>query len=69
MKIGLKDAAYFKHNGLLDEEPAATFKAWMEKHQYDPEHGKIEPQPVPTPAKASVPAAVPAPSAEAPGPQ
>ncbi|HEY1254593.1 MAG TPA: hypothetical protein VGF01_07420 [Terracidiphilus sp.] len=34
---------YRSSNGLLREEPAASFKEWMEKHQYDPEHGKNEP--------------------------
>lgn len=38
-----KDAAYYKRNGQLNEEPAAVFKAWMEKHNYDPEHGKNQP--------------------------
>lgn len=47
MKVSLKpDMAYFRHNGGLDEEPAATFKAWMEKHKYDPEHGLNAPQAV-----------------------
>jgi hypothetical protein len=36
MKPGM---AYFKHNGLVNEEPAEVFKKWMEKVQYDPEHG------------------------------
>jgi hypothetical protein len=65
MKVEMKDAAYFKHSGLLDEEPAAVFKAWMDKHQYDPEHGMNTPQ-------AVVPAAAPgsaAPSTEAPAPR
>jgi hypothetical protein len=43
MKVGMKDTAYFRHNGLIDEEPTRTFKAWMDKHQYDPEHGKNQP--------------------------
>jgi hypothetical protein len=43
MQVDMKDTAYFKHGGLLDEEPAAVFKQWMEKHQYDPEHGKNMP--------------------------
>jgi hypothetical protein len=38
-----EDSAYYKHNGLLDEEPAAKFKDWMVRHQYDPEHGLNEP--------------------------
>jgi hypothetical protein len=43
LELQLKDGAYYRHNGVVDEEPAATFKAWMEKHQYDPGHGKNEP--------------------------
>jgi hypothetical protein len=43
MKVDMKDTAYYRHNGGLDEEPAAKFREWMEKHQYDPEHGKNEP--------------------------
>jgi hypothetical protein len=43
MKVEMKDTAYFKHAGVLDEEPAAVFKQWMERHQYDPEHGRNEP--------------------------
>jgi hypothetical protein len=56
LKVEMKESAYYKHNGLLNEEPAAVFKAWMEKRQYDPEHGKTEPQPAPAPA-AGAPAA------------
>jgi hypothetical protein len=43
LKVLMKDSAYIRHNGLLGEEPAADFKAWMVKHDYDPEHGKNEP--------------------------
>jgi hypothetical protein len=43
LKVDMKDTAYYKHNGLLNEEPAEKFKEWMDKHQYDPEHGKNEP--------------------------
>ena len=39
----VKDIAYIKHNGAISEEPAAAFKAWMQKHDYDPEHGKNMP--------------------------
>jgi hypothetical protein len=49
--------AYYRKNGLLYEEPAAEFKQWMEKLQYDPEHGKNEPvKPVAAPATAPAPA-------------
>lgn len=45
MKVSLKeDAAYFRRNGRLEEEPASAFKTWMEKHKYDPEHGLNTPQ-------------------------
>jgi hypothetical protein len=43
LKVEMKDTAYFRHNGGLDEEPATKFKEWMDKHQYDPEHDKNEP--------------------------
>lgn len=43
LKVLMKNAAYYKHNGRLNEEPAAVFKEWMEKHNYDPERGKNEP--------------------------
>jgi len=63
LKVDMKDAAYFRHNGGLDEEPAAKFKEWMDRHQYDPEHGKNEPvqvapihaAPTPAPAAAAPP--------------
>jgi hypothetical protein len=38
-----KDVAYFRQNGRLNEEPSSVFKSWMEKHSYDPEHGKNKP--------------------------
>ncbi len=37
------DVAYYTHGGHLDTEPPAQFKAWMVKHNYDPEHGKDQP--------------------------
>lgn len=43
LKVVMKNAAYYKHSGQLNEEPAAVFKEWMEKHNYDPEHGKNQP--------------------------
>jgi hypothetical protein len=44
-KVGLKKGtAYFRHNGKLEEEPAAKFKEWMDQHHFDPEHGKNKPQ-------------------------
>ncbi|MGA2350208.1 MAG: hypothetical protein ABSF70_07240 [Terracidiphilus sp.] len=56
MKVELKtDIVYRRHKGLLGEESAARYKEWMDKHQYDPEHGKnipiaVEPEPAQTPA-------------------
>ncbi len=51
------DTVYHRHNGLLGEEPAAKYKEWMVKHQYDPEHGKNEPVvAAPEPAAAGAPA-------------
>jgi hypothetical protein len=43
LKVDMKDMIYIRHNGLVDQEPAAVFKEWMDKRQYDPEHGKNEP--------------------------
>jgi hypothetical protein len=44
LKIDLKEAlAYHKHKGSVLEEPAAKFKEWMVRHQYDPEHGMNQP--------------------------
>lgn len=58
MKVNMKDTAYYRHNGGLDEEPAPQFKAWMDKHGYDPEHGKDEPVPVtPTQPAGAAPGA------------
>jgi hypothetical protein len=37
------DVAYFTHNGSINTEPIVAFKAWMQKHNYDPEHGKNAP--------------------------
>ncbi len=44
LKVEMKvDTVYHRHNGLLGEVPAAKYKEWMVKHEYDPEHGKDEP--------------------------
>lgn len=55
LKVSLKeDTVYYRHNGLLGEEPAAKFKDWMVRHQYDPEHGLNEPvNPSSEPAQSS----------------
>jgi hypothetical protein len=56
LKVAMKpDTVYFFRNGGLAEESVAEFKAWMTKHQYDPEHGKNEP--VNAPPSAQEPAA------------
>jgi hypothetical protein len=56
IKTDVKDFAYLMRNGGLSSEPSAEFKAWMVKHEYDPEHGKNEPIRTPTPPPApSVP--------------
>lgn len=62
LDVTMKDGAYFMHSGALGEEPQDRFKAWMEKHKYDPEHGLNEPvalEPAPA-APAGPSAAVPA---------
>ena len=58
LEVLMKDnQVYVRHNGLLSEEPAARYKAWMVKHQYDPEHGMELPvDPAPEPKPAQVPA-------------
>lgn len=38
-----ESVAYYEHHGHVQEEPIEAFKHWMEKHQYDPEHGKDVP--------------------------
>ncbi len=51
LNVSMKqDTVYVQHNGSLTEEPAAQFKVWMAKHEYDPEHGKnmpVNPEPAP----------------------
>lgn len=59
LKVEMKaDVVYVRHNGSLNEAPAAKYKEWMDKHQYDPEHGKNVPvAPESAPAPAQTPAA------------
>ena len=61
LKTDVKDFAYMSRNGNMQSEPVAEYKAWMAKHDYDPEHGKNTPtnlsttpatQPAPAPAAA-----------------
>ena len=42
-KTDVKDFAYLTHNGQMRSEPVSDFKTWMQKHDYDPEHGKNQP--------------------------
>ena len=39
----MKDFAYAPSNDGLRSEPVAEFKLWMQRHDYDPEHGKDMP--------------------------
>jgi hypothetical protein len=55
LKVEMKETVYFRHNGSLNEESAAAFKAWMKKHDYDPEHGRNLPVFPPAPANAAAP--------------
>jgi hypothetical protein len=41
--VDVKDFVYVSHGGVTSTEPIPVFKAWMTKHQYDPEHGLNEP--------------------------
>ncbi|MFY9853918.1 MAG: hypothetical protein WAK26_08595 [Terracidiphilus sp.] len=55
-KVDVKpDVVYHRRNGYLEEQPAAKYKEWMIRHQYDPEHGMnlpVDPTSVPKPAQA-----------------
>jgi hypothetical protein len=40
LKTAMKDGiSYVFRDGHLQEEPSTAREAWMQKHQYDPEHG------------------------------
>jgi hypothetical protein len=44
LKVTMKeDTVYVHRQGSLDTEPASIMRDWMQRHQYDPEHGKDEP--------------------------
>lgn len=45
LKVEMKEFAYYMREGKLYSEPPAIFKTWMDKHEYDPEHGKNMPTP------------------------
>ena len=52
LKVSMKqDTVYIRRNGAIGEEPAAVFKQWMVKHDYDPEHGKDVPVNLQAPAQ------------------
>ena len=62
LKVEIKDGIAFGRNKdhVMIEVPAAKYKEWMVKHQYDPEHGKEvpvdpAPQPKPAPGEANAP--------------
>jgi len=43
LEVDMKDQTCYRHSGGLDEVPAARFKEWMDRHQYDPVHSRNEP--------------------------
>ena len=77
----MKDFAYAQGKNGLHSEPVAEFKLWMQRHDYDPEHGKEVPvrgngngdrSPMPAPegsGEAGPPPPPPPPPAGAPAPQ
>jgi hypothetical protein len=42
-KTDVKDFAYAMGRNGLNSEPVAQYKLWMQRHDYDPEHGKDVP--------------------------
>jgi len=44
LNVALRDNVYKRSNGKMGEEPAAKYKLWMVKHDYDPVHGKDSPK-------------------------
>jgi hypothetical protein len=67
LNVALRDNVYKRNNGRMGEEPAAKYKAWMVKHDYDPVHGKNTPTNLSAAEKAeengAAPASAPAPAA------
>jgi hypothetical protein len=59
LKTDVKDIAYVSHNGNISPEPAADFKNWMTRHDYDPEHGKDIPARLDPPPATAAPATAP----------
>jgi hypothetical protein len=63
LNVALRDNVYKRNNGKMGEEPAAKYKAWMVKHDYDPVHDKNTPRNLSAAEKAEeaeTPAAAPA---------
>jgi hypothetical protein len=52
LKVVMKSVAYYKRDGKLNEEPASVLKEWMQKHNYDPEHGKNQPTGMSAPSES-----------------
>jgi hypothetical protein len=74
----VKDFAYAQGRDGMRSEPVAEFKLWMQRHDYDPEHGKDVPvrangelvtPPPPPPPPQQHPVEPPPPPAGAPSPQ
>jgi hypothetical protein len=65
IKTDVKNFVYFTHNGRMDSESMADFKAWMVRHDYDPEHGKDDPTRLQPAAGTASGASAPAPAATA----
>jgi len=64
-KTDVKNFAYASHDGRMSSEPVADFKAWMVRHDYDPEHGKDMPTKTQPSSEAAQPAAAQPPGAPA----
>lgn len=43
LKTDVKDFVYAMRNGRLSSVPVASYKEWMVKRDFDPEHGKNTP--------------------------
>ncbi|WP_158788468.1 hypothetical protein [Granulicella sp. L46] len=73
----MKDFAYAEGRDGMRSEPVAEYKLWMQRHDYDPEHGKDvpvrgkggEPSPMPPQEGPGEPAPPPPPPVGAPAPQ
>jgi len=45
--VDVKNYVYGQQNGSVRQESVEDYKAWMVKHEYDPEHGKDIPKQLP----------------------